>query len=330
MVRVSHVGSFPLDYSKENVCRITRDLGRVGVDAPPYPQLRSFIDIYLTPLVENGILEQTPTGYILKIDVDELADTRPPYTGAVVNEAIDFIDCVKKYRIVFKWIRAPVTGVFTLASRILIGSGTGTGLEDSLLPRIDVVGDFFIKYIGSFIRNLVAIGFNIIFIDEPILGVIVGRKRILYGVDEDTIIDIFDRLLKPVGLEHGVHVCGRISSKLFEVLSRIERIKVMNFEFYDNPQNMNSINYSLLEQYDKVLAPGVASARKPVAESIEDILSRLNKLRSIARDRIDLVSADCGFSGLRNSLGDAEKEYNISIKKLENIVAAVRIFEKQL
>ncbi|WFO76007.1 methionine synthase [Desulfurococcaceae archaeon MEX13E-LK6-19] len=324
LVRVSHVGSFPLDYSRENVCRVARDLYKIGVDAPPYPQMRSFIDIYLEPLVKTGILTKKATGFFLNISVEELAEVKPPRPE--IPEARDLVECTRGEGIVFKWYRAPVTGVFTLASRIYVGDSIG--LENTLLPRLSIVMKFFIEYVKSFINYLTGLGYNIVFIDEPVLGVIVGRRRILYGLKDDDIIDTIDTVLSTWSGEAGIHVCGRVSSKLVEILAMSNKLKFLNFEFYDNPKNIESINKDVLEKYDKIIAPGVASAKKPVVENVDDILGVLKRVYEVSGKRIDLVSADCGFGGLKNALGDNEEEYKVSIKKLENIVAAVRLFEK--
>ncbi len=326
LIRTSHVGSFPLDYSKENVCRIAKDLYRIGIDVPPYPQMRSFIDIYLEPLVKTGVLTRKTTGFFLNISIEELAGTKPPYP--LIPEASDLMECIRRENISFRWFRAPVTGVFTLASRIYVGENIG--LENSLLPRLDVVEDFLVEYVKSFVKYLMSLGYNIVFLDEPVLGVIVGRRRILYGISEDDIIDTIDNVLSAWDYEYGIHVCGRISRKLFEILAMSNKLKFLNFEFHDNPKNFESIDKSVLEKQDKFIAPGIASAKKPIVEDVDELIGILKRVYEVAGGRIDLVSADCGFGGLKNSLGDNEEEYKIAIRKLENIVAAVKSFEQSI
>lgn len=325
MLRTSHVGSFPLDYSRENVLRIARDLYRIGIDAPPYPQMRSFIDIYLDPLVKIGVLTKKNTGFFINTSVEELAEIKPPRPR--IPEAEDLVEYVREKKVFFKWLRAPVTGVFTLASRIYVGDSIG--IENSLLPKLHVVKDFFIEYARSFIKYLTSLGYNIVFIDEPVLGVIVGGKRILYGLTEDEVIDIIDEVLGVWSRETGIHVCGRISRKLFGILVKTNRLKFLNFEFHDNPKNIESIDKSLLEKHDKLIAPGIASAKKPVVEDTRELLSILTRVYEASRGRIDMVSADCGFAGLRNTLSSQEEEYRVSINKLKNIVMAVKLFEKK-
>ena len=63
--RTSHVGSFPLDYAKDLVERILVELHEIGLSVPPYPQMRSFIDIYLEPLAKRGVLEKRGVFYVL-------------------------------------------------------------------------------------------------------------------------------------------------------------------------------------------------------------------------------------------------------------------------
>jgi len=124
--------------------------------------------------------------------------------------------------------------------------------------------------------------------------------------------------------ERGVHVCGRISSNLFSILASIDEIQILNFEFHDTPENINVVDKTVLEKYDKVLAPGVASSKKPVVESTEEILSLLKRIYDKAGGRIDLISADCGFGGLRESAGSGVNAYSIGLAKLKNIVQAAR------
>ncbi len=328
MLRTSHVGSFPLDYSRENVEKITRDLYNIGLDVPPYPQMRSFIDIYLKPLADSGILTRHRDYYIINIDLDELDNVSLPKPS--IPEAEIMVNFIRSRNIKFSGLRAPITGVFTLASKIYVSNKYIPDLKSTLLPRLEQVSDFLVKYLTLFIDYLVGLGFNIIFIDEPILGVIVGRKRILFGIREELIIDLFEKLLGKYNVDKGIHVCGRISSKLFEILTMIEELDYLNFEFHDTPQNIDTINPILLEKYDKFLAPGVVSSKKPVVEEVDEILDILYRLYHKIGSRIDLVSGDCGFAGLKGTLPDPDKLYNITISKLRNIVIAVNRFKNDL
>lgn len=319
-IRTSHVGSFPLDYSRENVSTIMRDLRSIGIDAPPYPQLRSFIDIYLQPLVDEDVVRTKDGFYFINIDrVDDIRKIKPK-----VLEAEDAVEALRKYDLEFKWLRAPVTGVFTLASRLYVEEDIGRGLYATLLSRKNLVRDILAPYIRSFVEYLLGLGYNIVFLDEPILGVIVGKRRIILGYTEDFIADTINYLLKNVNVERGIHVCGRISGKLFELLASIESLNILNFEFYDTRENLDIIEYGILEKYDKLLAPGIVSAKKPFVEEPDKIRKLLNEVYRLAGGRIDLVSGDCGFAGLKDTLDDPLETYRISIEKLKRIVSIVR------
>ncbi len=320
MIRTSHVGSFPLDYSRENVEMILKDLYTIGLDAPPYPQLRSFIDIYLEPLLKANIISYSRGFYFSKPkDLEESSLPTP-----TIQEAIDTINYLKRANVKFKWLRAPVTGPFTLASRIYVEEDISKGLNSTLLKHKEILFNKIVPYIKSFIRFLLNLGFNIIFVDEPVLGVIVGKRRILLGYSSNDIREVISSLFTNVGGEHGIHVCGHISNKLFEILASIDELNILNFEFYDSRRNLNVIDKKLLEKYDKFLAPGVASAKKPSIETVDDIKKLLNIINNLVDGRIDLVSADCGFGGLKDALNNNIEAYRIGINKLKNIVYVVK------
>ncbi|RLG83690.1 MAG: methionine synthase [Thermoprotei archaeon] len=318
-MRTSHVGSFPLSYSRENVDRIMKDLWSIGIDVPPYPQLRSFIDIYLQPLLNEGIIYSKNGFYYIKFNqIDRIHKIKPK-----ISEAEDAINAMIKYNLLFKWLRAPITGPFTLASRIYVDD-LSKSLYATLLSKKDFIMDALAPYIRSFIEYLVDLGYNVLFLDEPILGVIVGKKRIILGYNEEYIIDTINYILKGISVEKGIHVCGRISDKLFKILAKIDSLDILNFEFYDTRENLEIIDHKVLEKNDKLLAPGIVSAKNPSIEGLDEIKKLLEKIYRIANGRIDLVSGDCGFAGLRNALDNPLDSYRISIEKLRRIVAIVQ------
>ena len=184
--------------------------------------------------------------------------------------------------------------------------------------------DLLAPYVRSFIEYLLGLGYNIVFLDEPILGVIVGKRRIILGYTEDYIADTINYLLRNVYGEKGIHVCGHISNKLFELLASIESLDILNFEFYDTRKNLDIIDHGILEKYGKLLAPGIVSAKRPFVEEIKEIRELLNEIYKLAGGRIDLVSGDCGFAGLKDVLDDPLETYRISIEKLKRIVSIVR------
>jgi len=320
LIRTSHVGSFPLEPGPGVVERVLVDLHEIGLDAPPYPQLRSFIEIYLEPLAKAGVVKAS--GGFYTADPRSLLEYKPG--GVYVLEAVEAVRAVRERNLGFKWLRAPVTGPLTLASRIYLVEKPSGSLEDTALRDREVLMQALTHYVAGFAKYLESLGYNIVFVDEPVLGVLVGARRILLGYTVEDLREIYAELFKGLKSERGVHVCGRISSNLFSILASTDEIQILNFEFHDTPENINVVDKSLLEKHDKILAPGVASSKKPVVESTEEILNLLKRVYDRAGGRVDLVSADCGFGGLRDATSSGVDAYSIGLAKLKNIVEAVR------
>lgn len=321
MIRTSHVGSFPLQHSIANLKRIINDLYLLGLDVPPYPQLRNFIEIYLEPLASSGIIEKKGGFYFS--DKNRILSSEFPEPS--IPEAQYMARILEAEGYSFKWIRGPVTGPFTLASRIYLEKDLTKGMASTALVVKEIVEKFAL-YTKSFIEYLAKLGFNVLFVDEPVLGVIVGRRRILYGYQDSEIISIIDKVFEDVPGEHGIHVCGRISPKLFNLLTQVENIDILNFEFYDTPKNIEIIDSSKLLDNGKKLAPGIVSAKKPQIESLDEVRKLLSKINEKASGQIDLVSADCGFGGLSVN-NDREKAYIIGLEKLKTVIKAVESLE---
>jgi 5-methyltetrahydropteroyltriglutamate--homocysteine methyltransferase len=325
-MRTSHVGSFPLDYSYDNVKRAVLDMNRIGVDVPPYPQLRNFVEIYLKPLEDAGCLRSSRGVYFLNIDNIECSKN----VKIKVAEAEDTVKIIEEHNIQFNVLRAPVTGPFTLASRIYIpGAGSGGGLSSTCLSKKELVIDLLTNFVINTVKYLVELGYNIVFIDEPVFNYLIGMKRILFGYKEDEVVEVLDKISSSYPIEFGVHVCGRLNPKIIEIILSVPKIKYMSIELHDTPTNLELVTKELLEKHDKVLSPGLVSSQKPVIEDVNEVLSLL---RSVYRkiQVIDLVSGDCGFGGLKGSLGDREKEYNVAISKLRTVVDAVKKFKVEL
>jgi len=323
-MRTSHVGSFPLTYSRENIARVLRDLHSIGLDVPPYPQLTSFIDIYLKPLEDLGIVYSKRGFYF---STPRNLEVSPPRIR--VEDAEVAIEVISREKLVFKGLRSPITGVFTLASRLYLDENISKGLQATALAHRDIVEGFFKEFVAGLARYMRSLGYTVIFFDEPSLTLFIGR-RVLYGWSEESVIEVLSHVARAAGdAEVGVHVCGQVNPKIIEILARVDKVKYLNFEFYSTPTNIELINREVLEKCDKFIAPGVASTKSVNVESVDEILTLLRKVYEKAGGRIDLISADCGFGGLRGALGNEEQEYKVSIEKLKNIVEAVKIFERR-
>ena len=136
-IRTSHVGGFPLKYSDDRVKRVMDNMIGIGIDVPPYPQLRNFIETYLDPLLKAGVLElRNNNYYLIPSNIEAIRSVRP-----CIPEAEIAARYVKEKESV-RWLRAPVTGVFTLASRIYVGSSEE--LKATLLSNKELMQIFLI------------------------------------------------------------------------------------------------------------------------------------------------------------------------------------------
>lgn len=183
-------------------------------------------------------------------------------------------------------------------------------------------------YVRRNLEYLARLGYNILFIDEPVLGVMVGRRRILLGYKRQDITSIIVEVFRGIPGEHGIHVCGRVSPTLYSILVEAEEPRILNFEFHDNPRNIDFLDPETLEAHDKIIAPGIASSRKPGIEEIYELKNLLKRIGEKTRWRIDLVSADCGFRGLASEDNDPVHAYRIGIEKLKRIKKAVEEIER--
>lgn len=245
-----------------------------------------------------------------------------------IPEAVDTINAIKVSDIKFSQLRAPITGPFTLASRIYLSDDIGKGLSSTCISRKELVLDIISRFVVNVVKYVSELGYNIVFLDEPVFNYIIGSKKILFDYKEEEIIDTIDRITSSVqNIEYGIHVCGRLNIRIIGLLTQIPRIRYINIELYDSPSNLNLISKEVLEKNDKYLAPGIVSSQKLMIESVDEATNLLINAYGKSGGRIDLISADCGFRGLRGALGDREKEYDIAIAKLRTVVESVRRVE---
>lgn len=320
-MRTSHVGSFPLPYSKKNLETVITDLKEVEIDVPPYPQLRNFIDIYVEPLVRGGVVVKSGSAYFINLSRVDLIDG----VEVVVPEAEESIALMK--RLGFKWARAPVTGVFTLSSKMYIEGGK-TDLWSSLLSRKDVVLNYVVPYVRRAVEYMARLGYTTVFLDEPMLGLIIGAHRIMFNYSEEDIVGAVNSIYKGLSVERGVHVCGRISSRIFRLLTEARELKYINLEFYEARSNLKVVEAELLEEGSKYVAPGVLSSIKPKVEELSEVIALLSEVAKASGGRIDLASADCGFGGL-GGVVSREEAYSISLEKLRVLKRAVEAFSSE-
>lgn len=226
-------------------------------------------------------------------------------------------------------LRAPITGPLTLASSVYLAKGLH--LSATALARKNIVLTFFKEYVKSAVRRMVSLNYKFIVIDDPMLANVIGKRIILYGYSEEEIINLYNEIFREAASRiTGIHVCGRLSPKLVNILAQISRLNVLNHEFKDNPENMTVFSKGLLEKYDKILSPGIVSSRNLEIEGFDETYSLLRNLISKFGDRINIITADCGFKALKTPNISYEKAYSVAIRKLRLIVEAVSKANKEL
>ncbi|RLE67126.1 MAG: hypothetical protein DRJ47_01020 [Thermoprotei archaeon] len=314
----THVGSYPSKFSVENIRKIFLDTVEIGLDYPPHPQLRDFIYMYLEPLIKEGILERRGESYklIAEFNVEDI-----PEPKVVEQDIVVKLSSERKLHV--KGKRACITGPFTLSSRIAV---SGEGLGGSLLYAKSKVLDYMVEYTRLFTLRASKLGYEMIVVDEPILSVIVGR-RILFEYTVEDICSALQRLFEGVSSKYkGVHVCGRLSPKVREILLNVETINILDHEHKDHPANISLYSYEDLESYNKYMALGVLSSTNPSVEKVDDIVNRIKDGLKTYRERLLFVKSDCGFKGLSGYMN----AYQISLNKLKNLVEALKIVKKEV
>ena len=320
----SYVGSFPLSYSEDNVVRVVHDVIKIPIDCPNYPQLRDFIYQFLEPFVNSGILSLSNKRYFLKEELSLRIDYESALQEAKIT--LDVLRRSEDSRRKIRKIKACVTGPFTLASQIYLKSERS--IRSTALSELDIV-EKLADYVYILAYNMVSLGYEYVVVDEPMLSVIVGTKRIMFNYTVDDIIDVLNRIAKRINIDMGIHVCGRISSLLFETLAQTE-FKILDHEFAATLSNFKTITRQVLEDNDKFISIGVISSSDPNVEDVEEVRRLILKgVEQYGIERIAFVKPDCGFRGLKGKL-DEEKAYVVALEKLRILRRARDIVAKEL
>lgn len=313
MIYSSHVGSFPIEYSDKNVVKAFEDMVNIGIDIIPYPQLRDFVKMFLEPLAETGFLHKYGDIYVWSGKRLDVLPKRLPREIYLISNMYE------KYggKIL---LRAPVTGAFTLASQIYLDK-ENTSLFNSLLKNRDIVLEDLSRYVKNIINNLVRLGYYLIIIDEPVLSMMIGGRRILFNYKALDIIEYYNFLAEKCSKMIGTHVCGRISPRLAQILLKTH-LNILDHEYKDSPENFETYSFKMLEENDKYISVGCTSSKNSRVESVEEILKYIDKAYKLYGERLYIVKGDCGFRGLKG----VPNAYNISINKLRNLVSALKSF----
>ena len=325
-ISTSHVGSFPLDYSEESEVRIFNDMVNLGIDYPPVPQLRNFIEIFLDPLVEQGFLRKEKGLYIV------VREAKGEAEALEIPEYKIISSLTPKVKDKVKGVKACITGPFTLASYIFLGEVVTADIMNSVLRDKNYVLSFLVPYVAKVANSLAKLGYDYINIDEPVLSVMVGARRILFNYTREEIVNALDTIFEKIGYIkiRGIHVCARLPKLLKPILLSTEYINLLDHEHYDTRENLKFYTYEDLESSDKHIAVGVLSSKKPKVEDIKEVKEMIITGWNLYRDRLLIVKPDCGFKGLKGSLGDEAKEYELSLMKLKVLVEAVEQVNSEL
>lgn len=330
------VGSFPYANTPENMEKAFWDQINNGVDYPCYPQLVGMVEQFLDPLcgLKSGIEKKGKQYYIEK----GISVPAKPF-------ALEYGEFVQK---IFKknpqaqtkvkgW-KACLTGPFTLAGDIIIPP-TLAGNQSPIIfqePRALMNADLVRKLaeiMAMEAKAYDAMGATIISMDEPTLALIVGKRKTLFHAD-DTIIDILNTAIAPISRSSSLHVCGRVSPKLRDILLS-SKVKIMDHEFTKG-DNEGVFEKRQFEREDKTLAYGVIQSSVPYQkegklenyiESPELIEQRIQKaVQDFGAENI-ILKPDCGFGGLLASFG-SEMAPEIVRRKLNILSTKMKALRK--
>lgn len=311
----STIGSFPLEDSKENRERCLKDLINLGIDFPAYPQLIEMGKQFLEDFVnqDSGIIIENGKYELKNEEIKQIS--KPPG----LEPFLWTIKYIKDKKLNIK-IKAPITGPFTLASYIKIKEGDS--IFNTALSNIDLIEQ--IAYALAKSCEIFSKEASMISIDEPILSIIIGKK-IIFKYDEEDIIRILNYLKNKCGNTIvGIHVCGRISQKLANILLNTN-LDFLSHEFHDSPENIKIYNPKEVKENNKILSIGCVSSKNQKIESIQEILNLIMKFKDY-NDCL-IFTPDCGFKNLIVE-GSNEIGYKIAIKKLKNMVKAISKYKE--
>ncbi len=324
------VGSWPLSNNHENMLRVFTDLIQLGIDYPCYPQLLSMTHQFLSPLSkEIPQLEEINEKFYLYDDFEVPKQTCALEYGEFI---VNFLNEHPALKASIKGTKACLTGPFTLTFEVILKNKIAEGLKPIIFeePRA-VMLDWVVDKFANIIKQIAAaysdMGIDIISCDEPILGLLVGRKTLFHS--EDFIINTINKAISGIKGLSSVHVCGRISPNLRDLLLKTN-VKILDHEFSTNEQNFKIFEKKHFQETDKFLALGTVESKfAPMdTKKVEDYVESVNFLKGYIKKGIEqygrenlIIKPDCGFYPLK-VFGEKDG-YEIAIKKVKNMVLAL-------
>lgn len=329
------VGSFPLENTKINMERALEDQINIGIDFPCYPQLVSMISQFLTPFSRIiPELEEKAGKYILK-DEFKIPDqiVALEYGEFLINYLNNHPNSCDK----IKGTKACLTGPFTLASEITLQGNISEGLKPTLFrePKAIMV-DWVVEKLAIIMKRIGKaysdMGISIISMDEPILGLIIGRKVMYHN--RDFIIETLNKAISGIDEISSIHVCGQLNPNLRDILLHTD-VNILDHEFQSNQDNYEIFNKTHFERYDKFLGFGALETKIKSKSNgtLSDYVENIPSIKKTIKRGIELygkenliIKPDCGFQPLKDAF-DENFAYEIVVRKLNNMVLALNEFK---
>ncbi|MHA1611100.1 MAG: hypothetical protein ACTSVZ_00735 [Promethearchaeota archaeon] len=336
------VGSFPYENTKENMEQAFWDQINAGVDYPCYPQLVSMMDQFLDPAIEakSGITLKGKKYYL----EGEFTVPSEPIALEYGQFVLEFFEKYPEAKTRVKGWKACLTGPFTLAAEIIIPPEKAGGKRPILFeePRA-IMNAEICHQIATMMANVakeyVKMGASIISMDEPSLGLIIGKRKIFFH-PEETYVEILNKAIAPIMAQNSsqhspqssIHVCGRISPRLRDVLL-MTNVNIVDHEF-QSTDNEGLYERKHLESNNKVLAYGIleSSVAYQTEGNLASYVESTSKLEGLISKVVAdygkenlILKPDCGFGGLSATFGQ-ELASEIVRKKLTNLTQAMQKF----
>ncbi len=325
------VGSWPLENTRNNMVKVFDDLIHIGIDYPCYPQLLSMTYQFLSPLSKKiPQLEEIDEKFYLS---GEFKTPKEPialeYGKFIINYFNEHPDLKKS----IQGTKACITGPFTLAFETILKNSIAKGLKPIMFeePRavmVDWIVDKFAEVIKQIATAYSEMNIDIISCDEPILGLLVGRKILFHS--EDFLIRTINKAISGIKGLPSIHVCGRISPNLRDLLLKTN-VKILDHEFRTNSENFKVFEKKHFQDTDKFLGLGTVEAKFAPIEnkSLDEYVEEIDFLKKYIKRGIELygkenlvIKPDCGFYPLK-VFGEKEG-YEIAINKVKNMVLALK------
>ena len=328
------VGSFPYENTKENMEQAFWDQIQAGVDYPCYPQLISMMDQFFEPAIEaeSGIVKKGMKYYL----EGDFKVPSKPIALEYGQFVLDFLEKYPEVKSKIKGWKACLTGPFTLAGEIIVPPEKVNGKRPILYeePRA-IMNAELVSQIATMMADVaqeyVKMGASIVSMDEPSLGLIIGKRKTFYH-SEETFVELLNKSIAPITSNSSIHVCGRISPRLRDVLLNTN-VNIVDHEF-QKADNEGLYERAHLEGNNKILAYGilessVAYQKDGTLDSYVETPDQLEEMISQAimtygKENL-ILKPDCGFGGLKAIFGQ-EIASNIVRKKLSTLSDVMRKF----